>query len=1084
MHFSKLLSTKAALAIIFIACPWAAAVDVSTEQQLRAAIANGAASIDLTADITLSAPLPIISGGTSISGNGHSVNANDAGRVFFVNAPAGEQVLFSGLTIQNGRARGGNGGTGSPPGGGGLGAGSALFVNSGDVSLLNVNFQNNRALGGAGGDFVAGNGGGGGGLGGNGGNGGNGGIGSQGGGGGGAVGFIGGGPAIPGSGGGGGGGSRISPGQSGSGSSGRHGGDGGSGGFGGGGGGGGAAGSASSPTPGGLPGSHLVGGGRGGSGGDFGGGGGGGGGSFGTSVGGVGGFGGGGGGNSGGGGYGGGNSGGGGGSALGGAIFVRSGATLTIQGGLFAGNDVTGGAAGAGGGTASPPAGAAKGEDMHLMATVGLTITGPDDITFPGGISGDAGDLGLTKSGAGTLTLGGANTYTGGTRIDGGRLVVSGSIGDVRAGGGPGPAILAGNGQAATVVLDEGGALAPGDSIGTFAAQSLQWNAGATLWFDLGEGSSDQLLLSGDLVKGGGSGPFAFVFTGDHAVAGETYTLATFADTNFVAGDFSIAAGGNIDGIFTLSGNALRFTMAPEQAPAFVVTVPDDHDGENTPGKLTLRQAIRMANEKPGPDTIVFAPHLTGTITLQASLGPLNVSDPLTLEGPGTRNLAISGGDASRIIEFSGSGPHFLSGLTLRNGRAANGGAIHNLSVLDLVDCAITGSSALASSGSAAGGGIWNGGRLNVSRCSFSGNSARAVAWGLGGAAGMGGALYNHDGGSALLENSTFHGNSGTGGKGFPASGAHTIIQPAGRGGTGCGGIWNRGNMTLRSCTLAKNGGHGGPGGTGIPSGPNGSAPNGPAGRGIHGIMHEEGVCHVENTICADSIARERSDFISGGFNLLAGGLDLGFDLPSDGQAADPLLGPLQDNGGPTDTMLPLPGSLALDRGHSAGLLLDQRRRLRLWDDPATANAPGSDGTDIGAVEVQPATSQPISLEAWRALHFGELANSALAADETDADGDGASNFDEYLAGTDPRAAADVFRILSATRTGNGFTLVVPGKAGRIYRLFRNDDLNPATWQPVPSATAGPLAEDGIVTLTDPAATSARAFYRATVTGP
>ena len=73
----------------------------------------------------------------------------------------------------------------------------------------------------------------------------------------------------------------------------------------------------------------------------------------------------------------------------------------------------------------------------------------------------------------------------------------------------------------------------------------------------------------------------------------------------------------------------------------------------------------------------------------------------------------------------------------------------------------------------------------------------------------------------------------------------------------------------------------------------------------------------------------------------------------------DPMLGPLQDNGGPTFTHAPLTGSPAIDAGKNftAGTT-DQRGAgfVRTFDDPSIANANGGDGTDIGAFEVQPAT--------------------------------------------------------------------------------------------------------------------------------
>jgi hypothetical protein len=66
---------------------------------------------------------------------------------------------------------------------------------------------------------------------------------------------------------------------------------------------------------------------------------------------------------------------------------------------------------------------------------------------------------------------------------------------------------------------------------------------------------------------------------------------------------------------------------------------------------------------------------------------------------------------------------------------------------------------------------------------------------------------------------------------------------------------------------------------------------------------------------------------------------------------ADPRLGPLRDNGGPTATMAPATGSPAIDAGAAFGLTADQRGAPRPSDFGAIANA--GDGTDIGAFEAQ-----------------------------------------------------------------------------------------------------------------------------------
>lgn len=82
-------------------------------------------------------------------------------------------------------------------------------------------------------------------------------------------------------------------------------------------------------------------------------------------------------------------------------------------------------------------------------------------------------------------------------------------------------------------------------------------------------------------------------------------------------------------------------------------------------------------------------------------------------------------------------------------------------------------------------------------------------------------------------------------------------------------------------------------------------------------------------------------------------GAALGEIPPSMNQLnVDPLLGPIGDNGGPTLTMLPALNSPALDAGVSNDLETDQRGEPRTIDYGPAPDATGSDGTDIGAVEI------------------------------------------------------------------------------------------------------------------------------------
>jgi hypothetical protein len=108
------------------------------------------------------------------------------------------------------------------------------------------------------------------------------------------------------------------------------------------------------------------------------------------------------------------------------------------------------------------------------------------------------------------------------------------------------------------------------------------------------------------------------------------------------------------------------------------------------------------------------------------------------------------------------------------------------------------------------------------------------------------------------------------------------------------------------------------------------------------------------------NIVNRSATVTSEGYNLSSD--DGGGFLTATGDQTNtpPLIGPLQDNGGPTFTQAPLCGSPAIDAGTNfSGSATDQRGLPRTFDDPGIANAPGSDGTDIGAVERQTACNNP-----------------------------------------------------------------------------------------------------------------------------
>ncbi|MEA5520920.1 DUF4347 domain-containing protein [Limnoraphis robusta Tam1] len=86
-------------------------------------------------DLQDSEPLTII-------GNGNTIDAGNNTQIFRI---VNGTIVLSDVTLQNGRAIGGDGITG---GGGGLGAGGALYLDGGNVTVENVTFNNNQAIGG------------------------------------------------------------------------------------------------------------------------------------------------------------------------------------------------------------------------------------------------------------------------------------------------------------------------------------------------------------------------------------------------------------------------------------------------------------------------------------------------------------------------------------------------------------------------------------------------------------------------------------------------------------------------------------------------------------------------------------------------------------------------------------------------------------------------------------------------------------------------------------------------------------------------------------------------------------------------
>jgi FG-GAP-like repeat/FG-GAP repeat len=239
------------------------------------------------------------------------------------------------------------------------------------------------------------------------------------------------------------------------------------------------------------------------------------------------------------------------------------------------------------------------------------------------------------------------------------------------------------------------------------------------------------------------------------------------------------------------------------------------------------------------------------------------------------------------------------------------------------------------------GGGISNYGPMSITNSTISGNTA-----------GLHGGGIDHSHGTLTMSNSTVSANSATGINGG---------QPEGWG----GGIANGYMMTITNSTISGNSStfSGGGVGHGIFTKITHSTISGNTANQGGGIASSPGescsTCHLEiqNTIL-QSGATGANIFM---FNNTGTATSLGYNLSSDDGSGvltaagdrintDPMLGPLQNNGGPTFTHDLLAGSPAIDAGDpnfTPPPLYDQR-------------GPGYDRVvngriDVGSLEVQPA---------------------------------------------------------------------------------------------------------------------------------
>ena len=425
-------------------------------------------------------------------------------------------------------------------------------------------------------------------------------------------------------------------------------------------------------------------------------------------------------------------------------------------------------------------------------------------------------------------------------------------------------------------------------------------------------------------------------------------------------------------------------------------------DSVNDGGSGSLRVAIEDANLSPGLDVIRIDKALAGqSILLGSSLpaitdaidirGPVQSKDGITIDGQGQsgvrpievtntasraifRNLTITGGNIAedggglfneglntRLINVRVTGnasgddgggiASYNAGtaLTLIRSEVSNntandggGGIVIANSTLNVIDSQIVSNSANNKAG-----GIWNfAGTASIVRSTISQNSAGQ----------QGGGVLNESAGTTDIHQSLISGNSAVSG-----GGVHNLNTT--------------GTLLITNSTIAFNsarsdnaGGDLGGGGIGIANGEvtivnstivrNTDVGNGPEGAG--GIAKANGTLTVYNSVASLNL---------GGAGTADDNVDFS-DIDTVGSSffgGNPRLGALQDNGGPTLSMMPFANSPLIDKGNSSRATVDgqlgsdplpgdQRTFSRIVD----GNLNGLATVDIGAVEFNPGPDVPI----------------------------------------------------------------------------------------------------------------------------
>jgi predicted outer membrane repeat protein len=475
------------------------------------------------------------------------------------------------------------------------------------------------------------------------------------------------------------------------------------------------------------------------------------------------------------------------------------------------------------------------------------------------------------------------------------------------------------------------------------------------------------------------------------ASAAQTFTIKNMGAANLTG--LALSKGGANPGDFT-PGALGATTLAPRATTTFTVTFSPTASGVRS---AVVNIASNDANENPFRINVrgIGIPVVTN----------VNDSGPGSLRQAVADVAAVSGAVITFAPALSGQTITLASDLLVSTGGATvdasslaagltiDGGAGTNRiftvdagKTFTLIGATLTGGNGTGNLAGDSGGAIYNRGTLTLDRCTFTGNSSTSV----------GGAIYNS--GTTTMTRCSLANNSSNFG----------------------GAIANYGNATLTHCTI---------------SGNTASANGG-------GIDNGNGttiVLTLANSIVAGNFAGTDLYNFNGTVTRIGASIVVNYaGVAATGagtiSSASPLLAPLGNHGGTTNTMALKPGSPARNASVGSTITSDQRGF------PLVGTA------DIGAYEAGTLTS--FNAFIWESLPA--TATNAQHATTVDFDGDGVTNLNEWLALTNPADRTSSLRVTQLTRTSPHVTVTFPSVAGRSYTFESTPDL--VAWTPIAGA--------------------------------